>query len=52
MENISVDSLPLIKVLPLFLLALFVYGIVVFSVMHFRQHKALQQAGLESDARP
>jgi sterol desaturase/sphingolipid hydroxylase (fatty acid hydroxylase superfamily) len=40
MENISLDSLPLMEVLPLFLLVLFVYGIAEFSFMHFRQRKA------------
>jgi sterol desaturase/sphingolipid hydroxylase (fatty acid hydroxylase superfamily) len=40
METISLDSLPLMKILPFFLLALFIYGIAEFSFMHFRQHKA------------
>ena len=40
MENISLDSLPLMNVLPLFLLALFVYAIAEFSFMHFKQRKA------------
>jgi sterol desaturase/sphingolipid hydroxylase (fatty acid hydroxylase superfamily) len=40
MENLSLDSLPLMKVLPFFLVALFAYGIAEFSFMHFRQRKA------------
>jgi sterol desaturase/sphingolipid hydroxylase (fatty acid hydroxylase superfamily) len=40
MENISLESLPLMTILPFFLLALFTYGIAEFCFMHFRQRKA------------
>jgi sterol desaturase/sphingolipid hydroxylase (fatty acid hydroxylase superfamily) len=40
MENLSADSLPLATVLPLFLLLLFVYGVIEFCNLHFRQHTA------------
>lgn len=40
MDTLSIDSLPLVKVLPLFLVALFVYGLLEFSFVHFRKRKA------------
>jgi hypothetical protein len=40
MENLTVDSLPLAKVLPLFLLALLIYGVAEFAYIHFRQRRA------------
>ena len=40
METLSLDSLPLVRILPLFMLALLIYGIAEFSFMHFRLRKA------------
>jgi sterol desaturase/sphingolipid hydroxylase (fatty acid hydroxylase superfamily) len=40
METLTLDSLPLVNILPLFLLALLVYGAAEFSYIHFRQHRA------------
>ena len=40
MENLTVDSLPLAKVLPLFLLALLFYSVAEFLFIHFRQRQA------------
>lgn len=40
MENLAVDSLPLTKVLPFFMLALQVYGVAEFAFVHYRLRKA------------
>jgi len=40
MENMAVDSLPLTKVLPFFMLALLVYGVTEFAFVHYRLRKA------------
>jgi sterol desaturase/sphingolipid hydroxylase (fatty acid hydroxylase superfamily) len=40
MEHLTVDSLPLAKVLPLFLLALLLYGVAEFTYLHLRQRSA------------
>ena len=40
MQNLTIDSLPLANVLPLFLLALLVYGVAEFIYIHYWQRKA------------
>jgi len=40
MDTLPIESLPLVKILPLFELALFIYGLAELSFVHFRQRKA------------
>ncbi len=40
MDTVPLESLPLVTILPLFVLALFIYGLAELSFLHFRQQKA------------
>ena len=40
MENINPDTLPLVQVLPFFLLALLIYGLAEFAFVHYRLRRA------------
>ncbi len=40
MDNLSVESLPLAEVFPLFMLAIFAYGIAEFAFVHFKLRRA------------